>query len=134
MKQLEQLTGISLTRLPLSHESLEGVENVHQQNPDLPIPSPFQQQLVIDPPSNALFNDPDTPQDHDHSHANIDSRAHDGSDHHDHHKHHDSEHYQLPEDALLKISPRGHSSRIIGPVIISQVRISAFFRYIIFIQ
>ena len=132
VKQLEELTGISLTRLPLSHESLEGVENVQQQqrlNPELPIPSPFQQQLVIDPPSNALFNDPDAPQDSDHSHDNIESHAHDGLVNHAHHKHkdHDLEHYHLPEDALLKISPRGHSS---GPVIISQVRISLLRIYI----
>merc|ERR1712241_647786 len=129
VKQLEQLTGISLTRLPLSHETLQGVEDIHTQNrlnPELPIPSPFQQQqLVIDPPSNALFNDPDSQQDTDNIHDGINSHAHNGAGHHGHHNHkdHELENYEIPEAALLKISPRGHST---GPVIISQIPVKSF--------
>lgn len=115
VKQLEELTGISLTRLPLSHEPLQAIHvEHHQQNRlshhDLPKPSPFQQQqVVLDPPSNALYVD-----------TQISSEEEDHHNHHDHHKDHNLENYHLPDDVLLKISPRGHSS---GPVIISQVNI-----------
>ena len=117
VKQLEELTGISLTRLPLSHEPLEATRDDHQQqnrlsHHDLHVPSPFHQQpVVLDPPSNALYveSHPSSEEEHHHNH-------------HDHHKEHNLENYHLPDDVLLKISPRGHSS---GPVIISQV--SKFF-------
>ena len=120
---MDPITGLSLSSLPLSQVSTESDLSEHQQHTfstDLPIPSQFQQQLVIDPPSNALFNDPDAPQDGDHSHHTGESQAHNSLEHHGHHKHKDHalEHYHLPDDVLLKISPRGHSS---GPVIISQV-------------
>ena len=115
VKQLEELTGISLTRLPLSHEPLQSIHDEHHQqnrlsHHDLPNPSPFQQQqVVLDPPSNALYVD-----------TQLSSEEEDHHNHHDHHKDHKLENYHLPDDVLLKISPRGHSS---GPVIISQVNI-----------
>ena len=123
VKQLEQLTGISLTRLPLSHETLDDTTTATQPEEqhlfdELPAPSPFHQQVILDAPSNALFDDGDAiPQDGDHSvHGGGEPQHHHDLDHHGHHKH--TEHVHLTEDALLKISPRGHSS---GPVIISQV-------------
>ena len=117
VKQLEQLTGISLTRLPLSHETLDANNAEHQHlHQDLPKPSPFhqQEQVVLDPPPNALYEDPDASQNDD---TNGGNQHHTGLDHHGHHKH-DLENYHIPDDILLKISPRGHST---GPVIISQV-------------
>ena len=118
---VDQHSGTSPSNLPLIQllpEANSNDLNPHNPQPhDLSI-AELQQPSVIDPPTNALFNDPDTPQDNDHSHH--DGHGHHSINHQDHHKHkdHSLENYQLPEDVLLKISPRGHSS---GPVIISQV-------------
>ena len=122
VKLLDPATGLPISSRPLSQVTTESNHNEHLH--DLPIPSQFQQQHVLDPPSNALQRDySDTPQDGDHSHHK-DGGLHDHNDldHHGHHKHkdHTLEEYHLPDDVLLKISPRGHSS---GPVIISQVSV-----------
>ena len=126
---LEPITRLPHSSSQPSHISSEANSNQPHQsrhhehilNPELPIPQP-QQQLLINPPSNALYNDPDVAQDSNDSHHAAQSHDHHGTGgHHDHHKHkdHGLENYHLPDDVLLKISPRGHSS---GPVIISQVR------------